>query len=242
MKTPPPSTIMLIGDEDSEEEEKTSADRRSSKREESRPGYCCFACKISPPHRIDDCKVFLDLTPALRVQLIKKEDRCLRCCVGRHYTRRCTSKVTCSVEDCGRRHHTLLHGAEKDVKKDDSRKKKEEPDGSMNAIISERQSCTTLLQLVPVTVRAKNGKSEDVVAFLDGGSTGTLISEDLAILLGLNIGERISRRFKTFDGRIVTIIGYMVDFIVEAQDGSFSLPICGANVLWPHRQSILPNR
>jgi len=55
MKTPPPSTIMLIDDEDSEEEEKTSTDRPSSKKEESKPGYCCLACKISPLHRIDDC-------------------------------------------------------------------------------------------------------------------------------------------------------------------------------------------
>lgn len=69
------------------------------------------------------CKIFLELTPALRVQLIKIEDRYLRCCVGRHYTRRCTSKVTCLLEDCGKRHHALLHGAENVVKKDDSRKK-----------------------------------------------------------------------------------------------------------------------
>jgi len=92
--------------------------------------------------------------------------------------------VTCTVEGCGRCHHTLLHGAEKVVKKDDSRKKKEESKDSINAIISDLQNYTTLLQLVPVTVRAKNGKPEDVVAFLNGESTGTIISEDLAVLLG----------------------------------------------------------
>lgn len=44
---------------------------------------------------------------------------------------------------------------------------------SINSFVLERQ--TTLLQIFPVAVRAMNGTSEDVVAFLDDGSTGTLI-------------------------------------------------------------------
>ncbi len=67
----------------------------------------------------------------------------------------------------------FFHEVQRIVKKDVSVKKEEETMDSINSFVSERQ--TTLLQIFPVTVRAMNGKSEDVVAFLDDGSTGTLI-------------------------------------------------------------------
>ena len=70
--------------------------------------------------------------------------------------------------------YTFFHEVQRIVKKDVSGKKEEETIDSINSFVSERQ--ITLLQIFPVAVRAMNGKSEDVVAFLDDGSTGTLIT------------------------------------------------------------------
>lgn len=74
---------------------------------------------------------------------------------------------------------------------------------------SSQSAKISLCSCISVTVRALNGKSEDDVGFLDGGSTGTLISEYLAFLLDLNIGKRNRNRFKTFNGQIfiVTSLG-----------------------------------
>ncbi len=54
---------------------------------------------------------------------------------------------------------------------------------------SSQSAKISLCSCISVTVRALNGKSEDDVGFLDGGSTGALIREYLAFLLDLNIGK-----------------------------------------------------
>ncbi len=82
------------------------------------------ACLVAPPtraprppctlcggdHGLGRCDKFKTLAPAERKELLIKENRCFLCFQRGHSVARC--RFTFKCVKCGRKHHTLLHGAD----------------------------------------------------------------------------------------------------------------------------------
>lgn len=71
----------------------------------------CFACQKD--HDTTSCAVFKRMKPNERAQVLKSTGACFRCLKGKHRAADCTTQISCSVQDCRSRHHTLLHGADR---------------------------------------------------------------------------------------------------------------------------------
>lgn len=72
----------------------------------------CFQCKGN--HRLWDCKQFKDLPPKDRMRLARNKGLCFNCLRRGHMIGACSSKRTCSVGGCTRKHNKLLHMTEPD--------------------------------------------------------------------------------------------------------------------------------
>ncbi|XP_065094629.1 uncharacterized protein LOC135715158 [Ochlerotatus camptorhynchus] len=121
------------------------------------------------------------MTPNARWALVNEKKIC-RKCLTKHF-KTCERKVPCNRNGCSFLHHQLLH--------DDSKHKKQ-----TSIIPAQIASCNThlsslggvLLKYIRVTVHGK-GKSITTYAFLDAGSTSTLMEHSLWEELNLN-GEK----------------------------------------------------
>ena len=67
----------------------------------------CWLC--SKDHKIAECNQFVTLTVDERLRLEKKTKLCFNCLSNSHMIHNCKSKVFCKVDNCKKRHHTLLH-------------------------------------------------------------------------------------------------------------------------------------
>ncbi len=160
---------------------------------------------------------------------MRKENRCLRCVIGKHFSPRFLSKITCSVEGCDQRHHQILHGTERvDQGLAGSVDQQSSASGSINAM-SEEESEPGYVhrQIVSIVVRTPNGKEMPTLAFLDNRNSYLLIQQDLADELDLP-GPTAERSFHLFNGERVRMASRLVDFMLCSTDGttSFRVPIC----------------
>ena len=174
------------------------------------PGPGTLRCPLcQADHGLGRCSRFREMTPQQRKELLAKERRCYLCFQRGHTVFKCSFKFTCAK--CGRKHHTLLHGAEPTVAgKTFITMEDEEVDvegatevldygmvalppspkpekGSTSAPGQQRVS----LRTVPVLVEnPHSGRTVLVNAMLDDGCTGAaLVSRELALELKLQ-GEK----------------------------------------------------
>ncbi|CAH8638238.1 unnamed protein product [Schistosoma rodhaini] len=158
-------------------------------------GLSCLLCNGN--HPLDQCETFRDKDVSERIEFVLRKKLCNVCLKANHIARNCRAPRSCAVDGCGWRHHTLLH-----------RKREEQSDSNSNVHIN-TQLCTeesakhvqgqVAFAIVPVLV--KNGeRSFQTCAFLDSGSDASLITEDLAIRLGLE-GESKTLLLKTLDSQ-----------------------------------------
>ena len=63
----------------------------------------------SKDHKIAECNQFVTLTVDERLRLVKNNKLCFSCLSNSHMIHNCKSKVFCKVDNCKKRHHTLLH-------------------------------------------------------------------------------------------------------------------------------------
>ncbi|XP_053686561.1 uncharacterized protein LOC128736105 [Sabethes cyaneus] len=141
----------------------------------------CLAC-AGECSSLDKCNSFLRMVPNARWALVNEKKIC-RKCLTKHF-RTCEIKVPCNQNGCSFLHHRLLH--------DDS---KHQGRSSPSELL-ENSSCNAhhcppdgvLLKYVRVTLHGKN-RSIDTYAFLDAGSTSTLMEHSLWEELNLG-GER----------------------------------------------------
>lgn len=137
----------------------------------------CAACKGTCSF-LAKCQRFLELSYEGRWAVIRESRTCRKCL--RRHKGGCVSK-DCGINQCTFKHHPLLH---KELRLDSS-----------SAVIPrcDEQSCNThqtgsstvLFRYIPVIVYG-NGKSVHCYAFLDDGSSLTLINQDLADELNLS--------------------------------------------------------
>ena len=73
----------------------------------------CSICKdvlnVEQKHGYFDCPMMKKWTPRERSDWMRQKKRCGNCLNQKHTTAECKNTRRCSVEGCGKRHHSLLH-------------------------------------------------------------------------------------------------------------------------------------
>lgn len=146
------------------------------------PSKMCIYCE-EEAHQIASCQLFKNLTMDARWKVVRQRNLC-RTCLVPHRKWPCRSKKECGIRGCQSRHHQLLHGqytpptetvpAQASVPSP-SREGHQNHHGGMPY---------TLFRYVPVKLSG-NGKSVDIFAFLDEGSSTTMLETEVAEQLGI---------------------------------------------------------
>ncbi|XP_055585016.1 uncharacterized protein LOC129737877 [Uranotaenia lowii] len=148
----------------------TSASEKESREPTTSDPKKCKICSRSG-HKIPECTEFHKKTTEERWDLVHSLFLC-RTCLYPHGRRPCKQKKACGEQGCDYKHHPLLHTF-----------KPSSPEaGTVNNHRHAGKSC--LYRILPVTLHSKKG-SVNVHAFLDDGSSLTLLEESVANQLGL---------------------------------------------------------
>ncbi|XP_055589164.1 uncharacterized protein LOC129741453 [Uranotaenia lowii] len=133
---------------------------------------CNFCGNAS--HQIANCESFLKLDSDGRWRVVKANKLC-RICLVPHKKWPCRSPKECGVDDCRNLHHSLLHSTAYTP---------------VNASVAHHYSDSSfsLYRYLPIILKA-NGKSAEIIAFLDDGSSSTMLEARVATELGIS-GER----------------------------------------------------
>ncbi|XP_055584778.1 uncharacterized protein LOC129737643 [Uranotaenia lowii] len=131
----------------------------------------CKVCKQAD-HRVRDCEVFKRKDLEERWRIVKELPLC-RTCLFQHGRRPCKEKKACGVQGCDYKHHPLLHNP-----------KKNQPNVPASVNSHRNENPKALFRILPVTLHSR-GRSIDVYAFLDDGSSITLMENGIAEQLGL---------------------------------------------------------
>ncbi|XP_053698939.1 uncharacterized protein LOC128745898 [Sabethes cyaneus] len=137
----------------------------------------CPICEKTD-HRVRNCQRFQQMDVAARWEAVKRWNLC-EVCLYDHGQWRCRSRFRCNVPNCRVRHHTLLHGPGTEQPRDHQQHVQA---SECNA--HEQTPRSVLFRIIPVTLFGENRKCE-TFAFLDEGSSLTLIEENLASQIGI---------------------------------------------------------
>ncbi|XP_055589770.1 uncharacterized protein LOC129741961 [Uranotaenia lowii] len=144
---------------------------------EEMPKKCCVFCGY-PNHVIATCESFLRLDYDGRRKAVEEKRLC-RTCLIPHKRWPCRSANECGINGCRIRHHALLHS-----------QTASNPSSSPHVTIAHHHTSLSfsLYRYFPIVLQA-NGKSVEIIAFLDDGSSSTLLETSVATSLGVE-GER----------------------------------------------------
>ncbi|XP_062714070.1 uncharacterized protein LOC134290872 [Aedes albopictus] len=133
----------------------------------------CVACGRTG-HRVAECHQFKSATVDERWKLVQQEGLC-RTCLNSHGKWPCRSWNGCGIQGCRQRHNTLLHTSSP----------LPENVGMSASHVSSEDCKWPLFRIVPV-VLFSDGFSKTIFAFIDEGSSYTLLEESVAKQLGAN--------------------------------------------------------
>ncbi|XP_053698731.1 uncharacterized protein LOC128745678 [Sabethes cyaneus] len=185
----------------------------------------CWVCKRTD-HKIRFCDDFRKLNIAERLKLVERFKLC-ELCLNNHGKSRCNFKIRCNVGDCQGGHNPLLHRSEEIV---------QIMEVQCNA--HNRLNRSVLFRMLPVTLHVGN-RGLDILAFLDEGSSITLVEDSIANKLKIN---------GTAEPLVVTWTGNMkrfengsrkVDLMVSARGSTEQFPLREARTV---AELILPKQ
>lgn len=137
----------------------------------------CIICDRSC-NAIQDCSVFKSLQSTQRWKAIIDNKLCRKCL--RRHGGFCRINKECGVNKCTYKHHPLLHDDQKHKPNQEQNAKSNQEIVKADISASHISFNTrVILRIIPIKLWG-NGISIDTFAFLDDGSTTTLIEEELA--------------------------------------------------------------
>lgn len=200
-----------------------------------KPKRQCVLC--NKDHWLFSCETYKSKSNLDKLSFVKRKKLCFNCLSQRHSVKSCSSKKSCYIEGCKKRHHTSLHHA----------LLKKAPDKPPNSDQISNQGNSTqtnnrteqvnktigfvkgnshvYLQVAPVRVENARGKHIDTFALLDAGSQCTLITKSLCKELELQ-GRRSCIDFGTIKDNTI-LRTKLVDLNITAIDGSYSTKLKG---------------
>ena len=105
----------------------------------------CWLCTGN--HKISNCEKLKKGSIENRRSLVKQKKLCFNCLSNTHMINTCKFKRHCQVDNCQKRHHTLLHSEEMPVPNSP-----DQIDNNINNIFEREILSHTYLQIVPVTL------------------------------------------------------------------------------------------
>ncbi|XP_062537889.1 uncharacterized protein LOC134206216 [Armigeres subalbatus] len=146
-------------------------------KEETVSKACSYCGNAS--HQILNCSSFKSLDIGARWKAMRQKNLC-RLCLVPHKKWPCRSKKECGMDGCRIRHHMLLHS---------SPPYRSESVGSPKSVKTVHHNhhhtkSFSLFRYLPVTLYG-NGNHVETYAFLDDGSSSTLLEEALVAKLGI---------------------------------------------------------
>ncbi len=208
----------------------------------------CLLCDEA--HHLDDCDIFRKKGLDERRDFIKSKRACFGCLEPNHRSNGCLNKITCKV--CNKKHPTSLHmenfqpshrltefgaresvspsptasdrGSEASVENNPEKQNVQ----TYTCNVPEDDVFTVLQPIIPVRVSCDNGNTDIITyAFLDNGSNGCFLTNDLLSQLGAT-GQDTTLKMKTMSGVSYTPAKVVKGLTVSSYSGEFptQLPKC----------------
>ncbi|XP_051172885.1 uncharacterized protein LOC127289150 [Leptopilina boulardi] len=143
-------------------------------------------------HSTDACSGYKKMSVDDRWKWVREKGVCFGCLSSEHSIRKCT-RGRCKRQGCRLRHHTSLHndfykkrekGNEKPTDTSETRSESSVHNSVEQVTFTNKSARRVYLRILPVTLRGPD-REIDTFALLDGGSTVSLISEEMADRLSL---------------------------------------------------------
>ncbi len=182
------------GEEETQEEEEAEAVLfGAGGRQNRRPRPPCSLCKAD--HPLAKCGSFQKMSPTERKAFLVKESRCFLCFQDNHPVTKCRFRYICAR--CGRKHHTMIHGAEDEPPtpttllttegEEDIEGAAEMLEFGLVARAPSKKGAVSLRTISLWVRNPENGRQIRVNALLDDGcSHAAMASQELAEALALS--------------------------------------------------------
>ncbi|XP_053699091.1 uncharacterized protein LOC128746066 [Sabethes cyaneus] len=146
----------------------------------------CLTCN-DPEHRVKECETFKKMSTDDRWKAVQTHQLC-RICLGKHGRKPCRSQMRCDIQGCQMRHHPLLHRSSSTSTTTSASSSHRENAAARNqseGVNAHRDNQSeTMFRILPVTLHG-NGRSVDTFAFIDEGSSVTLMEKWIADTLDI---------------------------------------------------------
>uniref|UniRef100_A0A1B0C9K2 Uncharacterized protein n=1 Tax=Lutzomyia longipalpis TaxID=7200 RepID=A0A1B0C9K2_LUTLO len=138
-------------------------------------------------HFANNCPHLVQAALEDRRKLIMNRSLCFLCLMKGHPVAECRRKTRCSIDGCGRKHHELLHTPTERPQPTPapSTAPPNEVVPQVNTTMYSASANTILMKIIPVFVTGPHGTFK-TFAFLDDGSSITMIKASLARKMGLS--------------------------------------------------------
>lgn len=143
----------------------------------------CWICQGSCLS-VKDCSQFLNKTPSERLAVLKSKYLCFRC-LRKHGKFKCRVSKQCSINGCTSKHHPLIHDSSQGEQQPGRNNEVEKGNNIQPICTHQTISQSILFRIIPIILFGKD-KNIKTHAFLDDGSSITLIEGSLATELGLD--------------------------------------------------------
>ncbi|XP_053687203.1 uncharacterized protein LOC128736742 [Sabethes cyaneus] len=143
-----------------------SADEQVQEMRSEKVTKACWICNRTD-HRIRFCDDFRKMNIVERLEAVEKQKLC-GICLNKHGDKPCGFKSRCTITNCKGAHHTLLHRVEESVQLQ-----------KIECSVQKHAHRSIIFRMIPVTLYVAD-KQYDTLAFLDEGSSTTLIEETVA--------------------------------------------------------------
>ena len=142
-------------------------------------------------HPLFFCPTFEGFNVSLRKEKVMALKLCLNCLKPHHVAHDCNSTFRCRVQECGKKHNSLLHEDRTSATPATTHQTNAATHAEDKDPDEEDEEC--LLMTAKVTLLGPTGKIMTVRALLDAGSTLSIISSKLMRQLNLNkTGKEVS--------------------------------------------------